>query len=98
MWGTDMQSDSRLNEFRADLRAILRRELPEDIRLTVAKRGTNIPPEMIRRWQKILFNLGGWSCPNWTKEDGGPGWSLEQQYIFHYELALAQAPPTRVFN
>ncbi|MGE3147870.1 MAG: acyl-CoA dehydrogenase family protein [Pseudorhodoplanes sp.] len=93
-----MQNHLDLEAFRSEIRSTLRRVLPDDIRRKASEGFTGVPAPMIRRWQKILFDLGGWSCPNWAKQDGGPGWSLNQQYIFEQELALAGAPRTYFFN
>jgi alkylation response protein AidB-like acyl-CoA dehydrogenase len=89
---------AELEAFRAHVRDKIRKALPEDIRRKAAQGFIGLPKEMTRRWNRILFELGGWGCPNWSVEDGGPGWSLEQQYIFETELALADAPRTSFFN
>lgn len=43
-------------------------------------------------WQRIL-NHHGWAAPAWPVEFGGPGWSLEQQFIFAEEYCARDLPP-----
>ena len=45
-------------------------------------------------WERHLA-AHGWTCVGWPKEYGGRGATLEEQFIFHEEYALAAAP-TRV--
>jgi len=80
-----------LTAFRRDVADFLARELPDDIRRQVATERMDLGKEDQRRWHKILRRCG-WACPSWPKLHGGPGFSLEQQYIFERELALADAP------
>ena len=43
------------------------------------------------RWQKKLHGKG-WVAPDWPEEYGGPGWDIQQRYIFQEECKLANAP------
>lgn len=80
-----------LTAFRQEVADFLTRELPDDIRRQVATERMDLAKEDQRRWHKILSKRG-WACPSWPREHGGPGFSLEQQYIMERELALADAP------
>ncbi len=82
-------SESEL-EFREEVRAFFRDELPDDIREAMDA-GAELEPEMQIRWQKILFHKG-WAGVNWPVEYGGTGWSPVQKYIFAREEGLANAP------
>lgn len=42
-------------------------------------------------WQKKL-HAQGWVAPDWPEEYGGPGWDIQQRYIFQEECKLANAP------
>ena len=82
----------------ADDFALFRREVRE---FAVA----NVSPEVRRRillgkpatkdetmgWHRAL-HLKGWVAPAWPTAFGGPGWSLEQRWVFDEELALVGAP------
>lgn len=87
----------KLTAFRQEVADFLARELPDDIRRQVATERMDLAKEDQRRWHKILRQRG-WACPSWPKLHGGPGFSLEQQYIMERELALADAPRTIAFG
>jgi len=82
-------SESEL-EFREEVRAFFRDELPDDIREAMDA-GAELEPAMQIRWQKILYRKG-WAGVNWPVEYGGTGWSPVQKYIFAREEGLANAP------
>ena len=48
-------------------------------------------PDITREWQSILHQQG-WLATSWPEEDGGPGWSPTQKYLFEKECAIAGAP------
>jgi alkylation response protein AidB-like acyl-CoA dehydrogenase len=48
-------------------------------------------PDITREWQTILAEKG-WLATSWPVEDGGPGWTPTQKYIFEKECAIAGAP------
>ncbi|MBU6394657.1 MAG: acyl-CoA dehydrogenase family protein [Sphingomonadales bacterium] len=48
-------------------------------------------PDITREWQAILAEKG-WLATSWPVEDGGPGWTPTQKYIFEKECAIAGAP------
>ena len=89
---TDALLDRELADFRADVRAFLAEELPDDLR-RAASRATSvfIDPAVTLPWQRLL-NARGWAAPDWPVEFGGPGWTEIQRYIFAAECAAAGAP------
>ena len=76
--------------FRQEVRAFLREKLPPDIKSKVDN-AVALKRDDIIRWHRILYDQG-WIAPNWPKEHGGPGWSIEQRYIFDDELGQYGAP------
>ncbi|ALE15676.1 Butyryl-CoA dehydrogenase [Altererythrobacter epoxidivorans] len=50
------------------------------------------PFEQVMAWHRILYERG-WAAPNWPKEFGGTGWSVEQKYIFAEEYRRRDLPP-----
>ena len=78
--------------FQDDVRGFLDEALSDEIRegarLTSSVRG---PVTISRRWAKTLA-AKGWLCHPWPAEHGGPGWSLEEQYVFDEELERAGVP------
>ena len=66
--------------FRDEVRAFVQANLPEDIKAR-ARQGFHSTKEDMRRWTEILHQRG-WSCANWPKEYGGPGWTPVQRMIF----------------
>jgi acyl-CoA dehydrogenase len=90
MHAQDMSVDQA---FRAEVRAFLTANLPDDIRDRWMN-GSAIftKPDDAIRWQKILYT-NGWAAPHWPVEHGGTGWSVAQQYAFEMECAAFGAPP-----
>ena len=77
-------------EFRDDVRAFLRDELPDDI-VRKQSQGIQLERNDFVRFQRALYDKG-WAGVNWPVEYGGTGWSSVQQYIFATELANADTP------
>lgn len=78
--------------FRKEVRAFLDDKLNARLR----EGSANTPsvftePDITREWQTIL-NEKGWLATSWPVEDGGPGFSPTQKYIFEKECAIAGAP------
>ena len=94
----DIDLDDDLERFRAEVRDFIRARLPDDLRRKVAREHDGLTPDDRRHWTRILYERGGWSCPGWPVEHGGPGWNWQQQYLFERELALNDAPPLDVFS
>ena len=76
--------------FQEEVRAFFRDEYPDDIR-EVVDAGTEMPPELQIRWQKIL-HAQGWAGVNWPVEYGGTGWTPLQKYIYAREEGNANTP------
>lgn len=76
--------------FRAEIRAFIETECPEDI-IRRGKHDYHSAREDVRVWMQIL-NKRGWSAPHWPAEFGGTDWSPLRKYIFQDELRRARAP------
>ena len=76
--------------FRADIRAWVAANLPEDIAHKVHN-GLRQSRDDMQRWAKIL-GAKGWLGYAWPKEFGGPGWDAIERHLFEEECALAGAP------
>ena len=87
-----------VEDFRLQVRTFIQDHLPDDIRSMVAREIMDLPREAQVRWHRMLKNQGGWCCPSWPKEYGGPGWSDEQQYVFEQEIALNDAPRLMIYG
>ena len=77
-------------QFREDIRAWVRDNLPQDIAHKVHN-SLHLTREDMQRWAKILGKKG-WLGYGWPKEFGGPGWNAVQKHLFEEECALAGAP------
>ena len=87
-----------LDAFRADVRRFVEEKVPADYVRRTRNEETILGPEEQRHYLKLLYEQGGWSCPNWPAEHGGPGWSYEQQYAFDHELSACDAPRISVYG
>ena len=83
--------------FREQVRAFCRDKVPDEFKRKVRNEG-EICGADAKRWIRILYEQGGWSCPSWSEELGGPGWTYEQQYILDRELAEHGAPRVPLFG
>ncbi|MEL7107680.1 MAG: acyl-CoA dehydrogenase family protein [Pseudomonadota bacterium] len=86
----DLSSNPALEPFRADVRRFFEHEYPQDIRAKVAT-GASLSTAEVRK-SEMALGAKGWLASAWPKEHGGPGWSLEEQYIFDEELERAGVP------
>ncbi|HEY0886169.1 MAG TPA: acyl-CoA dehydrogenase family protein [Ramlibacter sp.] len=77
-------------QFRQDIRAWVRENLPPEISHKVHN-ALRLTREDMQRWAKILGKKG-WLGYGWPKEFGGPGWNAVQRHLFEEECALAGAP------
>lgn len=78
--------------FREEVRAFLASSLTQEvIDSTRMSPGITPEPEIGLPWQRLLAEKG-WVAGLWPKEDGGPGWTALQRFIFDKELAEAGAP------
>ena len=84
--------------FRAEVRAFLDEKLNARLREGAANTpSVFVEPDITREWQAIL-NEKGWLATMWPKEDGGPGWTAVEKYIFEKECAIAGAPALPVLG
>ncbi|MCX7235105.1 MAG: acyl-CoA dehydrogenase family protein, partial [Burkholderiales bacterium] len=77
-------------QFRLDIRAWVRDQLPADIAHKVHN-ALQLSREDMQRWGQILGKQG-WLGHAWPKEFGGPGWNSVKKHLFEEECALAGAP------
>jgi alkylation response protein AidB-like acyl-CoA dehydrogenase len=82
--------------FRAEVRAWVRANLPDDLRAKVA-RYAPLGRDELARWHRILA-AQGWIAPAWPMEWGGTGWDATQRYLFEEECGYAGAPPLSPFG
>jgi alkylation response protein AidB-like acyl-CoA dehydrogenase len=92
----DLSFTPEEDEFRAEVRAFLRDNLPDDLRQKMLER-RHLGKDDIVRWQRIL-NARGWATPAWPVEYGGQAWTPAQRYIFQEEMAVGRAPEPSPFN
>lgn len=86
----DLSPDDR--GFQQDVRGFLAANLSDRLRHAAALTpGVFADPEIAREWQAAL-NAHNWAAPHWPPEDGGPGWTPVQHYVFDKECALAGSP------
>jgi alkylation response protein AidB-like acyl-CoA dehydrogenase len=94
----DMNFSAEDLDFREDVRAFLDDKLNSRLREgAFATPSVFVEPDITREWQAIL-NEKGWLATMWPKEDGGPGFTPTQKYIFEKECALAGAPALPVLG
>ena len=77
-------------QFRAELRAFCRDQVPADIRQQIGKHQYFSREQRIR-WQRLL-QAQGWFVGHWPKAHGGQGWGQLQRFIFIEELERAGTP------
>jgi alkylation response protein AidB-like acyl-CoA dehydrogenase len=77
-------------QFREEIRAWVRENLPQDIAHKVHN-ALRLSRDDMQRWAKILGRKG-WLGYGWPREFGGPGWTAVQKHLFEEECALAGAP------
>lgn len=76
--------------FRAEVREVLRRDLPQHLAAKV-KGGKRLTKADHEEWHAVLARRG-WLATHWPVEHGGPGWTVMQRFIFDLESALVSAP------
>lgn len=87
----DLRFTDAENAFREEVRAFIRKALPEGLRAKV-RAGRRISRDEIVAWQKLL-NQQGYAVPHWPVEHGGRDWTPVQRYILREEMDCAPAPP-----
>lgn len=86
----DMKFSEGAEAFRLRIREWLQTEFPQDI-IRRHRAGEALTTEEVRR-SEMALGRKGWLAPAWPEEYGGPGWSLEEQYLFDEELERAGVP------
>lgn len=76
--------------FRAEVRRWFETAFPRDI-IEKYRSGTALTTADVRR-SEMALGAKGWLAAAWPKEYGGPGWSIEEQYVFDEELERAGVP------
>lgn len=89
----DIEPNSDLEDFRSEVAAFLDTAPTPEI-LEAGRKTTSVfgPFHQVMAWHRILHTRG-WSAPDWPEEHGGPGWSVEQRYIFATEYQKRGLPP-----
>lgn len=88
----DMDFSAEDLAFREEVRAFLDAKLNARLREGAANTPSVFTePDITREWQAIL-NEQGWLATSWPVEDGGPGFTPTQKYLFEKECAIAGAP------
>tara|TARA_Y100001934_G_scaffold252523_1_gene316642 strand:+ start:235 stop:1437 length:1203 start_codon:yes stop_codon:yes gene_type:complete len=91
-------STADLESFRQRIRTFVVEQVPEALKIKARDGRLALGADDQRQFTRLLYEQGGWSCPSWPQEYGGPDWSYEQQYVFERELALGGAPRLNLFG
>jgi alkylation response protein AidB-like acyl-CoA dehydrogenase len=85
----DMQFSLEDEAFRLEVRKFFSTEYPADL-LEKAASGVSLAKKDYQKSEQA-YAKRGWLCVNWTVAEGGPGWTVNQKYIFDQELEYAGA-------
>lgn len=86
----DLTRSPELETFRTEVRSFFSNEFPKDI-LAKNKAGASLTTAEVRK-SEMALGAKGWLASAWPAEHGGPGWSIEEQYVFDEELERAGVP------
>jgi len=86
----DLRFTRAEQDFREEVRAFVRSQLPADITDKV-RNHQRLEKDDFVRWHRIL-QAHGWGAPNWPVEYGGTGWNAIQRLIFEIETFHGDAP------
>ncbi|MEK9895468.1 MAG: acyl-CoA dehydrogenase family protein [Burkholderiaceae bacterium] len=86
----DLAFTAEEEAFRAEVRAWVQANLPQDIAHKVHQ-AQRLTRDDMQTWAKILGSKG-WLGYGWPEAFGGPGWNAIQKHLFEEECALAGAP------
>ena len=92
----DLRFTSGEIAFRDEVRTVLRRDIPADIRRRVSE-GRSLSRADIVTCHRLL-HARGWAVPHWPRAWGGQDMSPMQRYILQEEIQLAAVPPPLPFN
>jgi alkylation response protein AidB-like acyl-CoA dehydrogenase len=81
--------------FRDEVRAFIADNYPQEMR--VPNPETDLTKDQMLLWHRILHRKG-WVAPLWPKEQGGPGWSITERFIFEQETSRAGTLPPLAFG
>ena len=87
----DLTYPSEAEEFRTEIRAWLRENLPDGWFDEGFEMSDDARRKFNQEWPEKLFE-GGWICATWPKEYGGKGLSTMQGVALAEEFANAKAP------
>ena len=76
--------------FRQTVRTFFETDFPKDI-LEKNRAGHALTTAEVRK-SEMALGAKGWLASAWPEEYGGPGWSVEEQYVFDEELERAGVP------
>ncbi|MEM7005869.1 MAG: acyl-CoA dehydrogenase family protein [Pseudomonadota bacterium] len=79
-----------IEDFRTEVRQWFATDFPKDI-LEKTANGASLTTAEVRK-SEMALGAKGWLATAWPEEHGGPGWSLEEQYVFDEELERAGVP------
>lgn len=82
--------------FADEVRSFISANLPHDIAARV-EHDLHMSRDDTMRWQQILGRQG-WHAYTWPTEQGGPGWSAVQRYIFEKTSAELNCPTIQPFG
>ncbi len=82
--------------FAGEVRQFIETHLPPDIAERV-EHDLHLHRDDYMRWQQILGRQG-WHAYTWPHEQGGPGWSAVQRYIFETISAELNCPTIQPFG
>jgi len=91
MFIRSVDTDTRLDMFRQEVREFCHAQMPAEIRRKQEK-SQHLERHEYDAWLKLLGQKG-WLTGKWPKEYGGLGWEPEQFLAFEEELGKAGAPP-----
>ncbi|MEO1028353.1 MAG: acyl-CoA dehydrogenase family protein [Pseudomonadota bacterium] len=86
----DLSQSPHLMGFRKEVRSFFESDFPKNI-LAKNKAGASLTTADVRQSEMALGEKG-WLASAWPAEHGGPGWSIEEQYVFDEELERAGVP------
>ena len=86
----DLSFSPEIEAFRTKVRTWFETDFPKDI-IRKYKAGLPLTTEEVRR-SEMALGQKGWLATAWPEEYGGPGWGIEEQYVFDEELERAGVP------
>ncbi len=94
--GLDFELSPEDSAFRAEVLAFIKAELPPELARKIALGQWHTRDEEIA-WERKLGQKG-WLAYNWSREDGGPGFTPMQKFIFWTALGEMSCPTIAPFG